>query len=174
MRQVVSDLGPPKDCRRSLKPVELPNIFDVDVTAVKGVTAERQKPRTSGPGSRNQHKTNNVSKVQPLLNGKPAVNKDLSMASQQQSTSSWDPRGMALAPTMALSTKVQPSRPMFSASIKNSVDSSTEVNIPSPTVLNQQILPHMSIIAPSASRSQENNTGLGWNEEEEAAAALEI
>lgn len=32
IRQVISDLGPPKECRHLLKPIKLPNLYEVDPT----------------------------------------------------------------------------------------------------------------------------------------------
>lgn len=45
MKQVISDLGPPKQCREFLTPVSLPNIHEIDVAFLKPIGAQRiRKP----------------------------------------------------------------------------------------------------------------------------------
>lgn len=39
IKQVVADLGPPKECRQFLKPIKLPNIYEVDPAFFKAKPA---------------------------------------------------------------------------------------------------------------------------------------
>lgn len=48
IKQVLTDLGPPKECRQYLKPVRLPNIYEIDPTFFKS----NNKTTTAGPSSR--------------------------------------------------------------------------------------------------------------------------
>ncbi|KAF7636072.1 Bms1-type G domain-containing protein [Meloidogyne graminicola] len=43
LKQVISDLGPPKQCREFLTPVSLPNIHEIDVAFLKPVGTQRLK-----------------------------------------------------------------------------------------------------------------------------------
>ncbi|KAL3076688.1 hypothetical protein niasHS_013484 [Heterodera schachtii] len=181
IKQVVADLGPPKECRQFLKPIKLPNIYEVDPAFFKA------KPAT-GP---NRQRKPTEKKEKEENGDKDRPKKERKIAEPPQRVPFRHPTQIALnlpsqlqpaiPATLKYGVHLNSARHSFSTSLKSvSVDSeprvSDQLKIPSPETLNRQLPPLLHGIRlpmpAAASSSSSNAFQETLREEEEAAAAL--
>ncbi|KAI1705778.1 protein sumv-2 [Ditylenchus destructor] len=196
MKQVMNDLGPARECREMLRPVTLPNIYEVDVAAM------RCKPNPAAPGTSRPKK----SQANPQTGLKQSVMKEfvsIPSSSQKSGPSSLHISTHAsiqtpLASPLSLKSYGGLSTPSATspypsgsttpgsaplASARNSLNNilltkrvSNPVQIPTPSMLNQQLPPPLptdpSMIGNQDESRFDDHAEQMRREEELAAAAL--
>uniref|UniRef100_A0A914M9A5 KAT8 regulatory NSL complex subunit 3 n=1 Tax=Meloidogyne incognita TaxID=6306 RepID=A0A914M9A5_MELIC len=177
LKQVISDLGPPKQCREFLTPVSLPNIHEIDVAFLKPIGAQRIRKPVEKKKEDITKKFNNKF---PFPNPPPPSSAPPTKATFKptQIASNLPPNLKPIAPT-------ETSRPLNTSTTRSSSSSfsitkklSTDlIKIPSPEALNkmhlqirQQTTTSNNQIATTSSSSLQETI----REEEEAAAALAL
>uniref|UniRef100_A0A183BL29 BHLH domain-containing protein n=1 Tax=Globodera pallida TaxID=36090 RepID=A0A183BL29_GLOPA len=173
IKQVVTDLGTPKECRQFLKPIKLPDIYEVDPAFFKAKpTTGPQRPRKPAEKKekdenedklRNERKTSGLSQKAPFRHPtQTAVNLPAQLQPAIPTASS------------KYGTHLYSARHTFNTSLKSAyAESKTadSLKIPSPETLNRQIPPLLQgkrMPMPSSSSAFQETL----REEEEAAAAL--